>query len=74
MAAVFRRKKKEPLLDSGPEAFNLIMKEAVVREFLDENDNVSIYSCLLTLRDLHLPPSKSKGKGNWRNKRQFLGG
>ena|ERR1700738_3886064 len=38
MSSVFRKKKKEPLFDSGPEAFNLLMKEAVVREFLDENE------------------------------------
>jgi hypothetical protein len=38
MASIFRKKKKEPLFDSGPEAFNLLMKEAVVREFLDEQE------------------------------------
>ena len=38
MSSVFRKKKKEPLFDSGPEAFNLLMKEAVVREFLDERE------------------------------------
>jgi hypothetical protein len=39
---VFRKKKKEPLFDSGPEAFNLLMKEAVVKEFLDDQEiNVS---------------------------------
>ena len=35
MSSVFRKKKKEPLFDSGPQAFNLLMKEAVVREFLE---------------------------------------
>lgn len=38
MSSVFWKKKKEPLFDSGPEAFNLLMKEAVVREFLDEQE------------------------------------
>lgn len=36
---MFRKKKKEPLFDSGPEAFNLLMKEAVVKEFLDEQEH-----------------------------------
>jgi len=36
MASVFKKKKKHNVFDSGPEAFNLLMKEAVVREFLDE--------------------------------------
>jgi hypothetical protein len=36
---VFRKKKTEPLLDSGPQAFSLLMKEAVMREFLDEQEN-----------------------------------
>jgi hypothetical protein len=35
---VFRKKKKEPLFDSGPEAFHLLMKEAVMKEFLDEQE------------------------------------
>lgn len=39
MSSIFRRKKKEPLFESGPEAFNLLMKEAVVKEFLDEQEN-----------------------------------
>lgn len=43
MASVFRKKKKEPLFDSGPEAFNLLMKEAVVREFLDEQEAEVIF-------------------------------
>ena len=38
LASIFRRKKQEPLFDSGPEAFNLLMKEAVVKEFLDEQE------------------------------------
>jgi hypothetical protein len=38
MTSVFRRKKQENLFDSGPEAFNLLMKEAVVGEFLDEQE------------------------------------
>jgi len=38
LASIFRKKKKEPLFDSGPEAFNLLMKEAIVKEFLDERD------------------------------------
>jgi hypothetical protein len=36
--SVFRKKKQEPLFDNGPEAFNLLMKEAVVKEFLDERE------------------------------------
>jgi hypothetical protein len=43
MASIFRKKKKEGLFESGPEAFNLIMKEAVVREFLDEQENVCYF-------------------------------
>jgi hypothetical protein len=38
MASIFR-KKKPKLFDSGPEAFDLLMKEAVVREFLDEQES-----------------------------------
>jgi voltage-dependent calcium channel len=38
LASIFRKKKKEPVFDSGPEAFNLLMKEAIVKEFLDERD------------------------------------
>ena len=49
MASVFRKKKKEPLFDSGPEAFNLLMKEAFVREFLDEQENVDLSWASLTL-------------------------
>lgn len=45
---MFRKQKKEPLLDSGPEAFNLLMKEAVVREFLDEQEN-NVHEFLITL-------------------------
>jgi len=52
MASIFRKKNKEPLLESGPEAFNLLMKEAVVREFLDEQEqNVHKFLNPLTLRD-----------------------
>jgi hypothetical protein len=37
MTGIFRRKRKEEPLDSGPDAFNLLMKDAIVREFLDED-------------------------------------
>jgi hypothetical protein len=39
MASIFRKKKSKNMFDSGPEAFNLLMKEAVVREFLDEHES-----------------------------------
>ena len=48
MSSVFRKKKKEPLFDSGPEAFNLLMKEAVVREFLDEQENEVLFTPSIT--------------------------
>ena len=48
MSSVFRKKKKEPLFDSGPEAFNLLMKEAVVREFLDEQENEVLFIPYIT--------------------------
>jgi len=38
LMSVFRKKKQEPLFDNGPEAFNLLMKEAIVKEFLDEQE------------------------------------
>jgi hypothetical protein len=40
---VFQSKKQEAVFDSGPEAFNLLMKEAVLREFLDDQQDDAIY-------------------------------
>ena len=54
MSSVFRRKKKEPLFDSGPQAFNLLMKEAVVREFLDEQES-NVHFLLITLNLAEAP-------------------
>jgi hypothetical protein len=54
MSSVFRKKKKEPLFDSGPQAFNLLMKEAVVKEFLDEQES-NVHFLLITLNLTEAP-------------------
>ena len=65
MASVFRKKKKTPVFDSGPEAFNLLMKEAVVREFLDEQaGNVSQSISQANLHSDHPEHYKSNAKNN----------
>jgi hypothetical protein len=60
MASIFRKKNKN-MFDTGPEAFNLLMKEAVVREFLDEQESNVHYPCEYNSqrRDLPLRPFRN---------------
>ena len=60
---MFRKKKKELLFDSGPEAFNLLMKEAVVREFLDEQEN-NVDEFLITLMCSETSATNTPGKAS----------
>jgi len=65
MASVFRKKKKKPLFDTGPEAFNLLLKEAVVREFLDEQvGNVYQSFSLVNIHSGHPERYRSNGNNN----------
>jgi hypothetical protein len=60
---VFRKKKKEPLFDSGPEAFNLLMKDAVLKEFLDEQEN-NVHEFSTVLMCLETVATNAPGKAS----------
>jgi hypothetical protein len=70
---MFGKKKKEPLFDSGPEAFNLLMKEAIVKEFLDERDLIVIFTIAISFngRQRHQRPCSKNDKKNKHRKSPF---